>query len=153
MADEKKTAPTPLDHPGRPVFVLVPTDKHEQMPCLTLVEDLQRKCKDRPLVRTNIVPGRISHDSIIYVCHPVTERQKDAAGYYNDVDVAYLSEPIVLRNFIAAGNGEDVLALVNFPALCEAITAACKVQRSGRVYYAQGSGEKEISAKSIRLGV
>lgn len=144
---------SPLDHPGKPVFVLVPTDKHEQQVCVTLIEELQKKCKDRPFVRSSIFPGKISHDSVIYVCHPITERVKDNAGYYNDQDVPYLSEPLVLRNFIAVGNGEDVMSIVNFPALCEAITAACKVQRAGRVYYAQGSAEKNVSEKSIRLGV
>jgi hypothetical protein len=142
--------PTPFDHTGRPVFILLPFDAKDRRVPLEFVESMLPKLAEEPIVRTELKLGRMQANSVIYVVHPVVERVKEGE-YFQNRDVPFVSEPIEMKHYVMGGVSHDDLPSVNVVALADAITKACKPQQKHRVYRAQLSAEKNPLDKSVKL--
>lgn len=145
-----ETKNVPMNHPGRPVFVLIPFDAKDRRMPMEALEKALPKLAEEPIVRTELKLGRMQANSVIYVIHPVVERVQDG-DYFTNKDMAFVSEPIEMKHYVMGGNSHDDLPSVNVVALADAITKACKPQQKHRVYRAQLSAEKNPLDKSVKL--
>lgn len=165
----KKAAPVaiPFEHgPRAPVYVLVPVDVSDQRMCLEYLEIAFQKCEKEPVVRPELVLGKLRYDGFLYVVHPIAERRKNDKGVWEYTQDIYVSAPITLSGFATQGeldyameNGIDVLKLrTAIQAACDNKRAGVPITKpngvvttSGANYRAQLSGDPELSRQSVKL--
>lgn len=154
MADnnktDKQTAKKLFDHGSQPVFVLVPVDELDQRPCQDAFEAEFAALETPPRVVRELRVGRLPSNAVVYVVHPYSVREKIGSSYEVTTKV-HISAPLELKQFTATNPDDDGLGQVNVPAITDALQALCKNTRTGRVYRAQLSADKDWSLKTVKL--
>lgn len=157
MAQEAKKTETPtptthvLNHPGHPVFVLIPFDTHEQRVCRDKLQELEAYCEQPPRIVSELRVGKLPGSAFVYVCHPASQRVRGSDGRFTLQTIVHLSKPIAVNQFTLASGDEDGMGYTNIGGVVDALTSACQNERAGRVYVARLSAEKEPENRVAKL--
>lgn len=156
MATDNKTQSSKPEtklffHGSQPVFVLVPTDELDQRPCQDAFETEFAQLETPPRVVKELRVGRLPSNAVVYVTHPYSVRERTESGSYEITHKVHISAPLELKQFTLTNHDDDGLGLVNVPAITDAIQGLCRNTRTGRVYRAQLSADKDWSLKTVKL--
>lgn len=137
-------APAPttkrFDHPGRPVFVLVPVNHVEERKIVESLSDDFEFCEEIPKIKSEVKPLKLPQDAVLYVAHYYDTRVKNAeTGKFSSVQVLHVSEPLELKKMNAARD-VDGMVVVDPNTFAFEVTNRCKNSRAGRFLRAALSG-------------
>jgi len=145
--------PRLFDHPGRPVFILVPYNEKDQAVCRDALSDSYFSFMEQPPeVVTEIKPMLLRQDSIIYVVHPTRVRKPNKAGRYEFLTEPHISLPFDMETLV---QGKARVQL-DLNGITGEISKRCKndpAERGGRFFRAQLSSvdKKAPNEAMIRI--
>lgn len=137
--DEKKPeappAPEPVfSHPGRKVFVLVPSDSLERDIVLKKLEsDFFPLVEILPTVTSDLLLGKFRGGEIVYVAHPVDARVKGPDGRFSQGTDVHVSRPVDTSEAVVT-DGEGFASLDPQRVVAQ-LSGLVKPARTGRCYY------------------
>lgn len=141
------STPAQFSHPGKKVFVLVPTDDIERRKTTEALNDeLFGALEHPPLVIDKLAVGRVSDLNVIYVAHKLKVRGKLPDGKYGLVEKLHVSTPIDCAKFVLPSL-DDGMSLVNVPELHQAVQVAAGTPN----LVARRSADKDPAAITLRL--
>jgi hypothetical protein len=146
-------APKLFNHPGKPVFVLVPFNQKDADACKDALADAHFAFMESPpeLV-TEIKPLTMRQDSIVYVVHPTRTRKPNKQGRYEFLFEPHISAPFDMETLV---QGKSRVQL-DLNTITGELSKRCKndpSDRGGRYFRAQLSSidKKAPNEAMIRL--
>lgn len=155
MAEPKPVteAPKPkakFDHAGRPVFVLVPYDQIDRDETQEELNKLFSKVEVEPTVRFDLRVVRLPDTSVIYVAHPILNREKLDDGSFGMVSRVHVSEPVEISKFSTGVDADGIPGNALGP-IVDALQAGCRNDKRGRFFRIQTSSEKDEAKRTLKL--
>ena len=137
MADKKEPTPekkpTPFAHPGKRVYLLVPSDNKEADIVLKhLEQEIFPQLETLPRVTTQLEVNKFRGGEIVYLAHPVEARLKQPDGTFREGLTVHVGGPADTAS--AVGEDAEGFPMVNTDEIVKLITPLTKGNPKGRMY-------------------